>query len=143
MPGAGNIGQDMGTYIEGDIVREGTPGVSSQPDYSAGRGGAGTGLSPTFSHPISCIPNPHPGNIVHPLGPPKASEEVVPESATRVAGAEHDSFHTGRGGQGNVHKDKNDGHSKEHDLKQGGLLNKIKHVIGLDKKEKMPEPVTK
>lgn len=40
--GAGNIGPDANTYVDGDIVREGQQGVSNAPEYSAGRGGAGT-----------------------------------------------------------------------------------------------------
>ncbi|KAF7195176.1 hypothetical protein HII31_03382 [Pseudocercospora fuligena] len=126
--GAGNIGVDSNTYVDGDIVREGTPGVSAN-DYSAGRGGA--------------------GNIIHPTESGKAgkpSEEIVPESATRVPGESYQNFHTGRGGEGNVHKDKYGGHSsaKEQAAADGhkeGLMEKVKHAIGMDhKKEKTPEP---
>ncbi|USW54932.1 hypothetical protein Slin15195_G082510 [Septoria linicola] len=136
--GAGNIGPDANTYVDGDIVREGQVGVSSQPEYSAGRGGA--------------------GNIIQPTGGPgKPSEEVVPESATRTAGGDYDNFHTGRGGQGNVYKEKYGGHSTAKEQaaagvrnspkvgpQKEGLLEKVKHAVGLDKghnvKEKTPEP---
>ena len=39
--GAGNIGHDENTYVDGSIVREGAVGESDVPEYSAGRGGAG------------------------------------------------------------------------------------------------------
>lgn len=86
--GAGNIGPDGNVYVDGDIVREGTPGVSKEPEYSAGRGGA--------------------GNIAHAEKAGVPSQEVVPESATRVEqpGGAYDNYHTGRGGEGNVHKEK-------------------------------------
>lgn len=75
---------------------------------------------------------------------------AVPESATRVEGAQgYENYHTGRAGAGNVHKDKHGGHSgpqtpehgavKEGHQKDGGFLEKVKHAIGLDKKEKTPE----
>ncbi|KAF2217423.1 hypothetical protein CERZMDRAFT_54900 [Cercospora zeae-maydis SCOH1-5] len=138
--GAGNIGPDANTYIDADIVREGQVGVSNQPEYSAGRGGA--------------------GNIVHPAsGPGSASEEIIPESATRNVGPGdgYDNFHTGRGGQGNVYKEKYGGHSTKKEQiaaearnspkvgptthkEGGGLLEKVKHAVGLDNKEKTPEP---
>ncbi|KAK4499618.1 hypothetical protein PRZ48_010136 [Zasmidium cellare] len=120
--GAGNIGPDANTYIDGDIVREGTPGVSSSAEYSTGRGGT--------------------GNIAH-ATTAKPSEEIVPESATRVAGESYDNYHTGRGGEGNVHRERFGGHSHA----QGeGFVEKVKHAVGLDhhhKKEKTPEPGAK
>jgi len=89
----------------------------------------------------------------------KPSEEIVPESATRIGGADYDNFHTGRGGQGNIHKEKYGGHSsaKEQDAaiaknspknsphvgaQKESILEKVKHAVGLDKKEKTPEPTT-
>ncbi|CAK4033635.1 Hypothetical predicted protein [Lecanosticta acicola] len=120
--GAGNIGKDDNVYVDGDIVREGHPGESSAPEYSAGRGGV--------------------GNMIHADQTGAPSEEVVPESATRVPGKEYENFHTGRGGEGNVHREKHGGHSspqKEHAGVQG-LVEKAKHAVGLDKKEKTPTP---
>ncbi|EMF10971.1 uncharacterized protein SEPMUDRAFT_150898 [Sphaerulina musiva SO2202] len=139
--GAGNIGHDTNNYVDGAIVREGAVGESGVPEYSAGRGGAGNMVQPTGSQ----------------LNKP--SEEIVPESATRIGGADYDNFHTGRGGQGNIHKEKYGGHSsaKEQDAaiaknspknsphvgaQKESILEKVKHAVGLDKKEKTPEPTT-
>lgn len=63
----------------------------------------------------------------------------------------YDKFHTGRAGAGNVYKEKYGGHSapqtpeqkavkegQQH--KEGGIVEKVKHIVGLDhKKEKTPE----
>ncbi|KAF2164384.1 hypothetical protein M409DRAFT_56654 [Zasmidium cellare ATCC 36951] len=124
--GAGNIGPDPSTYVDGDIIREGTPGVSTTAEYSTGRGGTGN-----IAH--ASTTNNHP------------SEEIVPESATRVPGESYENYHTGRGGEGNVHREKFGGHS--HAQKEGGgegFVEKVKHAVGLDghhhKKEKTPEP---
>lgn len=68
------------------------------------------------------------------------SSDFVPETATRERTPEYDNFHTGRGGQGNIHKDKYGGHSKPQDPEQReSLVEKAKHVIGLDKHEKKAE----
>ncbi|KAF1810539.1 hypothetical protein P152DRAFT_515719 [Eremomyces bilateralis CBS 781.70] len=117
--GSGNIGRDPTVYADGGIVREGHPGVSETGEYSSGRGGA--------------------GNIVHspkvvPVG--KAGEDFVPEIDTIPAGHQPD-FHTGRGGDGNVHREKYGGHS--HAPGQG-FGDRVKAVLGLDKhKEKKEE----
>ena len=120
--GVGNIGKDGGTYVEGDIVREGVVGQPSHPgggDYSAGRGGAG-----------NMVPSPKVGPADQP-----GSDDVIPEPAMK-AGDQYADFHTGRGGEGNVHRDKYGGHSKPpHEKKEGGFLDKAKHAIGLDKKK--------
>lgn len=76
-------------------MREGTEGEAT----SAGRGGAGN-IVPSRGN------TPTPG---------QKSEEVAPEPAMKTVGAGKDGegyedFHTGRGGQGNVHKDKYGGH---------------------------------
>lgn len=64
------------------------------------------------------------------------SEDVVPEPATRAG--DYDNFHTGRGGQGNVHKEKYGGHSSP-DRGKEGLGDKVKHLFGKDKhKEESP-----
>lgn len=139
--GAGNIGHDANNYVDGAIVREGAVGESGVPEYSAGRGGAGNMVQPTGSQSN------------------KPSEEVIPESATRIGGSDQDNFHTGRGGQGNIHKEKYGGHSsaKEQDAaiaknspknsphvgaQKESILEKVKHAVGLDKKEQSPEPTT-
>ncbi|KAK5129207.1 hypothetical protein LTR08_003757 [Meristemomyces frigidus] len=131
--GAGNIGSDPNTYADGGIVREGLAGESDRPEYSAGRGGAGNMLpgSPRSSTPRAITPRSG--------TPVPTSEDIVPETATRPADG-YENFHTGRGGQGNVHKDKYGGHSTavEQDGAAGGgkesLLEKVKGVMGLDKK---------
>jgi hypothetical protein len=74
------------------------------------------------------------------VGPTAAKEqpgsvEMIPEPAMK-AGEQYGDFHTGRGGEGNIHRDKYGGHSKpQHEKKEGGLLEKAKHVIGLNKKK--------
>ena len=63
------------------------------------------------------------------------SVETIPEPAMK-AGEQYADFHTGRAGAGNVHRDKYGGHSKaQHEKKEGGLLEKAKQAIGLDKKK--------
>ena len=62
----------------------------------------------------------------------RAEQDYVPEQSTTEKHQEN--FHTGRGGQGNVHKDKHGGHSSAN----GGetdLIGKAKHMLGLDKKK--------
>jgi len=58
------------------------------------------------------------------------SAEVIPEPAMRTAEG-HENFHTGRGGQGNVHREKYGGHSGPGQGEK--LLGMAKHVLGLDK----------
>jgi hypothetical protein len=58
----------------------------------------------------------------------------------------YENYHTGRGGQGNVHKDKYGGHSN---LQKGkkeseGFLDKVKEKIGMDGHRKQDEsPLSK
>ncbi|WPG98886.1 Hypothetical protein R9X50_00168600 [Acrodontium crateriforme] len=167
--GAGNIGHDATVYVDGDIVREGVVGESDRPQYSAGRGGAANivpspamtpvtgGLGqpppptnsngkgkeldgqPSTSAPGTPATAPHSG-----AGLGKPSELVVPETATRPVADGYENFHTGRGGQGNVYKEKYGGHSgpqKEHKAKEDkehkekeSLLDKAKHAMGLSEK---------
>ncbi len=46
---------------------------------------------------------------------------------------QYDNFHTGRGGEGNVHRDKSTGREtgREHE----GVLKKVEHMFGGGKKE--------
>ncbi|QIW96402.1 hypothetical protein AMS68_001920 [Peltaster fructicola] len=125
--GAGNIGADTNTYVDGDIVREGTPQEGGE--YRGGRGGAGNTAHSTAPKPVSSSGTPLP-----------TSEDVIPEPAFRSAEG-YDNFHTGRGGQGNVHRAEFGGHSNaqlkhEGEHKPEGILEKAKHAIGLDKKDK-------
>lgn len=102
-------------------MREGAPQGG---EYRGGRGGA--------------------GNIAHNAGQPAPkSEDVIPEPAMRT-GEGHENFHTGRGGEGNVHRDRFGGHSHaQHEGKpHESLIDKAKHAIGLDKKDKESEPKT-
>ena len=123
--GAGNIGVDDTQYVDGDIVREGTPQQGGE--YRGGRGGAGN----TVAAP--------PGSVGQPTAATQ-SEDVVPEPAMR--GQEgYENYHTGRGGQGNIHRDEFGGHSHAQPTgKHESLLDKAKHAIGLDKKDKEGEP---
>jgi hypothetical protein len=76
------------------------------------------------------------------LGPvdgasPRHSQEYIPENALRE---QQEDFHTGRGGAGNVHKEKYGGHTHSPDRK--GLGDKIKEKLHLDgKKEHKESPL--
>lgn len=50
-------------------------------------------------------------------------------------GSHQSDFHTGRGGEGNIHRAKYGGHSKpQKEHGEGhGLVEKAKHAVGLDK----------
>ncbi|KAK7542825.1 uncharacterized protein J3D65DRAFT_615085 [Phyllosticta citribraziliensis] len=145
--GAGNIGHDPHVYTDGAIVREGVQGESSEPEYSTGRGGAGN-----ISTPRHGTPDPH-AHVHHPAADPSSagrrSTDVIPEPALRQPGPDYANYHTGRGGEGNIHREKYGGHSgpqkedKEkhhhHDEKEGegeggkkGLGEKVKHLLHID-----------
>ncbi|KAJ9625064.1 hypothetical protein H2203_005016 [Taxawa tesnikishii (nom. ined.)] len=110
--GAGNIGKDDSAYVDAGIVREGVYGGSDKPEYSSGRGGAG-----------NIVDSPRMGAA---RGMP--SEDVIPETATRTG--DYENFHTGRGGEGNIHKQKYGGHSGPQDKESLG--EKVKHLFGKD-----------
>ncbi|KAI4119028.1 MAG: hypothetical protein LQ345_000999 [Seirophora villosa] len=114
--GAGNIKPDDTPYTDGSIVREGPVGDQGNGAYSVGRGGAGNIDSPR----------------VKPSNPDgKAGDtDVIPEPALREPGPGYENYHTGRGGEGNVHKENHSTGTEEH----GGLGEKIKHKI-LGKKD--------
>ncbi|KAG8526985.1 uncharacterized protein KY384_008414 [Bacidia gigantensis] len=111
--GAGNITNDTHTYVDGGIVREGEVGDQGDGAYSAGRGGAGNINSPN----------------VKPVKGQAGDADVVPETAIRHPGEGpgYENYHTGRGGQGNVHKDDTD--NKE------SLIDKVKDKVLHHKKE--------
>ncbi|KAG9964552.1 hypothetical protein KCU61_g2575, partial [Aureobasidium melanogenum] len=120
--GAGNIGRDDTLYTDGNIVREGFVGESSKPEYSSGRGGAG-----------NIVDSPRVGPV---NGKSSGSEDVIPEPAMRNS-AGYDNFHTGRGGEGNIYKEKYGGHSgptqekdKEQHHEKESLGDKVKHLFG-------------
>lgn len=57
-------------------------------------------------------------------------------------GENYADYHTGRGGGGNVHREKYGGHSKPQPGQEGhkeGLMEKAKHAMGLDKGKKEAE----
>ncbi|KAK3669842.1 hypothetical protein LTR78_010300 [Recurvomyces mirabilis] len=122
--GAGNIGEDTTQYVDGGITREGVLGESSRGEYSAGRGGAG-----------NMIESPRTGT------PVAHSQDVVTEPSMRTAEG-HENFHTGRGGGGNVHKDKYGGHSHAQGGEQSNIVDKAKHALGMDKKKEHEHTTT-
>ncbi|KAF2435862.1 hypothetical protein EJ08DRAFT_692437 [Tothia fuscella] len=109
--GQGNIGPDTTQYTDGTIHREGIQGQSVDGDYSSGRGGA--------------------GNIVHsPQVKPerRGSQDIIPE-ANLIPGEGHENFHTGRGGGGNVHKEKYGGHSHDPSKPKESVIDKAKAKV--------------
>jgi len=110
--GAGNVGADPTQYVDAGIVREGVQGISPEGEYSSGRGGAGNMVN---SPRIGATDDGR-----------RSSQDIVPE-ANLVPHEGHENFHTGRGGGGNVHKDKYGGHS--HDPTKQSLLDKAKELI--------------
>ncbi|RJE24347.1 hypothetical protein PHISCL_03295 [Aspergillus sclerotialis] len=95
--GQGNISADATPYADGSIVRVGEYGDQGDGAYSAGIGGAGN-IGSAGIRQASAIPH---------------DTDVVPEMARRSSSERRDggAFHTGRGGQGNIHYD--GGGSKE------------------------------
>ncbi|TKA28221.1 hypothetical protein B0A50_04193 [Salinomyces thailandicus] len=126
-PGAGNIGPDPNTYTDSSITREAPVGESPRPEFSTGRGGAGNVIQ-TPNTPATATENTS-----------AISEEIVPETAMRAQTPEYDNFHTGRGGQGNVHRERFGGHSSKKEEEGAGkesLMEKAKHAMGMDQKKK-------
>ncbi|KIN04803.1 hypothetical protein OIDMADRAFT_17693 [Oidiodendron maius Zn] len=103
--GAGNIGPDPLLYGDGEIVRKGEVGDHGDGAFSTGRGGVANIGSPNV----------------------KASERKdnieIPDVALRPSQDGRD-YHTGRGGDGNVHKA--DKPSIEHPQ---GLADKLKNKL--------------
>ncbi|KZF25974.1 hypothetical protein L228DRAFT_264410 [Xylona heveae TC161] len=101
--GQGNIGEDPTPYADGEIVREGPTGQSSDGAFSTGRGGEGNIGSPG-------IKATHRNDI-----------EAIPETAIRTSEGD-ESYHVGRGGEGNIHRPSN---APTHD----GLADKLKYKL--------------
>ena len=78
--GAGNIGPDPNTYVDGSITREGPLGDQGDGAYSAGRGGAGNINSPSLKPTKGAKPG---------------DADVIPEAAVRHPGDGYDNYHTG------------------------------------------------
>ena len=107
--GAANIRPDDTPYADGEIVREGPVGDQGDGKYSSGRGGTANIVGKAVDHEGG---QPH-------------DEDIVPETATRVAREE--SHHFGRGGAGNT--------EHVHETKQGeSIIDKAKHALHMDKK---------
>ncbi|KAI9790195.1 MAG: hypothetical protein M1835_001152 [Candelina submexicana] len=109
--GQGNIAPDSNTYADGAIVREGpVSGLDNDGPITTGRGGA--------------------GNIGSPRQKPteRFDEEIVPETAMRDNGPGYENFHVGRGGEGNIHREK-DSHTEGHNAHHKGLGEKIKDAV--------------
>ncbi|KAI9720057.1 MAG: hypothetical protein M1812_003184 [Candelaria pacifica] len=109
--GQGNINPDSNVYADGEIVREGpVSGHADEGPVVTGRGGA--------------------GNIGSPRQKPteRNDQEIIPETAIRDNGPGYENYHVGRGGEGNVHKDKTS-HSEGHNGHHKGLGEKIKDAV--------------
>ncbi|KAL1643291.1 hypothetical protein SLS58_004962 [Diplodia intermedia] len=147
--GAGNIGRDPTVYTDGEIVREGIQGEPERPgkDYSTGRGGAGNIGSPRLAPQIGSTgnhnhnhSNPQSGSASPAARAALQGQDVVPETALRQPGAGYENFHTGRGGEGNVHRGEYGGHSSPQPERQegggGGGAAAAAHKEGLGEKVK-------
>ncbi|KUJ22519.1 uncharacterized protein LY89DRAFT_680662 [Mollisia scopiformis] len=82
--GAGNISEDATPYGDGEIVREGIVGDHGDGAFSTGRGGAANIGSPGLK------------------ATQRKDDIAIPETALRPS-QENEVYHTGRGGEGNVH----------------------------------------
>ncbi|KAH6650269.1 hypothetical protein F5144DRAFT_555773 [Chaetomium tenue] len=82
--GAGNINPDNTTYVDGEVVRVGTPGSHGDGAFSTGRGGAAN-IGDAGVKQVT-----------------RLDQDLVPEAAVRPS-HENTDYHTGRGGAGNEH----------------------------------------
>ncbi|OQD69017.1 hypothetical protein PENPOL_c002G02750 [Penicillium polonicum] len=137
--GQGNIGHDTTEYVDGEIVREGPYGDQGDGAYSAGVS------TTTISHPATILPKSGTGtdardstqrggagNIGSPMVRPSSRAphdvEMIPELAVRDSTDE--TYHTGRGGQGNVHLDEATLKEKEKKkVAHEGLADKLKYKL--------------
>lgn len=98
-PGAANIGADDTPYTDGGIVREGYEG-------DQGDGAFSTGVSRTSRDRVDPLRGKQRGGAAN-IGAPgvasgkAADQDIIPETAIREN--RHEVFHTGRGGEGNLH----------------------------------------
>ncbi|KAG0650590.1 hypothetical protein D0Z07_2763 [Hyphodiscus hymeniophilus] len=127
--GAGNIGADDTPYGDGEIVREGVVGDHGDGAFSTGRGGAANSeclnrwpvkmlssfqkrfaLHEVQNHidlsrpqvPLTKLTLLFTVGSPHVKATERKDEVAIPEVALRPS-MENDNFHTGRGGEGNVH----------------------------------------
>ncbi|KAK9419567.1 hypothetical protein SUNI508_07303 [Seiridium unicorne] len=131
--GAGNINPDDTQYVDGEIVRAGTPGSQGAGAFSTGRGGtfvlSTSGDHPGGVHCISCAADTAPieglsarntskqgkdccatsvsarggGNIGDKGIDPTTRKDEDLVPEAAVRPSEDEDVHTGRGGAGNVH----------------------------------------
>ncbi|KAJ6178473.1 hypothetical protein N7519_008934 [Penicillium mononematosum] len=144
--GQGNIGHDATEYVDGEIVREGPYGDQGDGAYSAGVSTSTTPTKPKPKSPHNCKPDATPtdasvqrggaGNIGSPMVRPSSrvphDTDMIPELAVRDSTDE--TYHTGRGGQGNVHLDEAALKEKEEKEKKKkvaheGLADKLKYKL--------------
>ncbi|KAJ5154212.1 Protein of unknown function DUF3602 [Penicillium coprophilum] len=131
--GQGNIGHDPTEYVDGEIVREGPYGDQGDGAYSAG-----VSTSPSIKPCLAPTDAFNPtqrggaGNIGSPMVRPMSraphDADMIPELAVRDSVDE--TYHTGRGGQGNVHLDA--ASLKEKKVKKvahEGLADKLKYKL--------------
>ncbi|KAJ5971007.1 uncharacterized protein N7479_000925 [Penicillium vulpinum] len=132
--GKGNIGQDATEYVDGEIVREGPYGDQGDGAYSAGVSTS----HPTKPQSATSTDAPDStqrggaGNIGSPMVRPQSraphDAEMIPELAVRDSTDE--TYHTGRGGQGNVHLDAASlKEKKEKKVAHEGLADKLKYKL--------------
>ncbi|KAJ5210414.1 Protein of unknown function DUF3602 [Penicillium cf. griseofulvum] len=133
--GQGNIGHDTTEYVDGEIVREGPYGDQGDGAYSAGVSTS----HPTKPKPPTPTDAPHStqrggaGNIGSPMVRPVSraphDADMIPELAVRDSVDE--TYHTGRGGQGNVHLDAASLKEKKKEKKVAheGLADKLKYKL--------------
>jgi len=105
--GAGNISEDTTPYGDGEIVREGPVGDHGDGAFSTGRGGAANIGSPGLK------------------ADHRKDHEIVPEVALRPS-MDTENFHTGRGGEGNVHLTEPKATKPKH---PEGLADKLKYKL--------------
>ncbi|KAE9965925.1 hypothetical protein EG328_009302 [Venturia inaequalis] len=118
--GAGNAGRDTGvSYTDAGIKREGVQGHSVDGEFSSGRGGAG-----------NMVESPRVGAV----GARRGSQDIIPDQ-NLVEG--QPDFHTGRGGGGNIHREKYGGHTS--DPNKPSIIEKIKDTVLPHHKEKKAE----
>ncbi|KGO37258.1 Protein of unknown function DUF3602 [Penicillium expansum] len=132
--GQGNIGHDTTEYVDGEIVREGPYGDQGDGAYSAGVSTSHS-TKPKSQPPTDARDSTQrggAGNIGSPMVRPSSRAphdvEMIPELAVRDSTDE--TYHTGRGGQGNVHLDEATLKEKEKKkVAHEGLADKLKYKL--------------
>ncbi|RDW78098.1 hypothetical protein BP5796_05950 [Coleophoma crateriformis] len=118
--GAGNIREDATPYGDGEIVREGVVGDHHDGAFSTGRGGAANIGSPKID------------------ATKRADHDSIPETALRPS-MENENYHTGRGGEGNIHEADKPAEKPKHPV---GLADKLKNKLFKSKASKEAKTTT-